>query len=89
MQALPDPNPWVAAVEKIGLGGALVLVIALSLGTAFIFRGPALIRAFNEIAKTISKHKLEKLKIEERVQGRQKNLKSAAEKRRGNKKVSP
>jgi hypothetical protein len=57
------PTEWTEVVRNIGLGGAVVLIIALSLGTAFVLRGPGILNAFARILDTILKHRRETLRI--------------------------
>jgi len=79
-----EPGGWVDSVERIGLGGTVVLILALCAGTAFIVRGPALLNSLNNIINTILKHQREKKRIAEKIKGKQKNLNSALSARRRN-----
>lgn len=81
-----DPGGWVDAVERIGLGGTVILILTLFVGTAFIVRGPALLNSLNGILSTILKHQRENKRIQSKIVGKQENLKSAlgARNRKGN-----
>lgn len=62
-----DPGSWPDVVERIGLGGALLLILALAFGTAFIFQGPAIIQAFNRTVEIILIHKRKSKRVAEKV----------------------
>jgi len=79
-----EPGPWVDAVERIGLGGTVVLILALFAGTAFLLRGPALLNSVNGIINTILKHRRENKRINEKIASKQANLKTALEARKRN-----
>lgn len=70
-------------VDRVGLGGAILLVFAI--GIAFNLH--KIIRAFDGLVKTILKHKREKVKVLAKVQQKQANLRNAisAAKRNGKK----
>lgn len=82
--ALPDPGPWVDAAERIGLGGTVILILALGLSVSFIFRGPAYLNAINEITKTILKYRKERKRIPEKIKNKQRNLNAALSARKRN-----
>lgn len=81
---LPEPGPWVSAVKDIGLGGTVILILALGLGASFIFRGPAYVKAFNEVLKTCLKYSKEKKRVPRKVEGKKSNLDAALSARRRN-----
>ncbi|PZA13182.1 hypothetical protein DNX69_02020 [Rhodopseudomonas palustris] len=70
-------------VERIGLGGALLLVLTLSFGVAFIIRGPALVQAFNKTLEIVLKHRRLMLDVQRKVEGKQSNIQSAIQQARG------
>ena len=75
-----QPGDWPSVVQQIGLGGALLLIAALSLGTAIAFRLPGILRECNTILTTILKHRREGRRIEDKVKSKQQNLKEKIEK---------
>lgn len=83
---LPEAGPWIDAVERIGLGGTVVIILALGLAVSVIFKGPAYLAAVNEITKTILKYRIDRAKIPAKIKGKQENLRAAlsARKRNGN-----
>ncbi len=83
---LPDPGPWVASVEHIGLGGTVILILALCIGISIIFRGPAYIKACNEVLQTCLKYSKEKKRIPNKIKGKKANLDSALSARKRNEK---
>ncbi|MDF3813966.1 MULTISPECIES: hypothetical protein [Rhodopseudomonas] len=83
-EVLPDPGQWVSAVERIGIGNTVLLILALGLGVSFVFRGPAYIRAFNEVLATILKYQKEKKRIPNKVENKQQNLNAALDARKRN-----
>jgi hypothetical protein len=74
-----EPGGWIDAAERIGLGGALLLILALGLATAFVTRGPGLINALNGVLDTILKHQRKKKWIDAKIAEKQQNLKRAIE----------
>ena len=79
-----EPGGWIESVERIGLGGSILLILALSVGMAFIIRGPALIGALNRILNTILKHQRDKKRIAARIEDKKANLKTALDARKRN-----
>jgi preprotein translocase subunit SecY len=72
-KGLVDPSGWGDLVEKIGLGGAVILIFAL--GVAFNLH--KIINALNGFLKTMLKHQREKKRIPIKIKEKQKNLKNA------------
>jgi hypothetical protein len=81
---LPDPGPWIGAVERIGIGNTVVLILALGLGISFVFRGPTYIRALNEVLTTYLKYKKEKQRVPAKIKAKQANLNAALDARKRN-----
>ncbi|MEY9135999.1 hypothetical protein ACVIWV_007425 [Bradyrhizobium diazoefficiens] len=75
--ALPDPGPWIGAVERIGIGNTVVLVLALGFASSLPFQGAAYLRAINELVKTVSKYRKEKTRVPDKIKGKQANLGAA------------
>jgi hypothetical protein len=84
--ALPDPGPWIGAVERIGIANTVALILALGIAVSMVFRGPAYVHALNEIYKTYLRYKKEKQRLPAKIKGKQANLNAAlaARKRNGN-----
>jgi hypothetical protein len=77
------PAEWADVVRSIGLGGAVVLIIVLSLGTAFVVRGPGILNSFNRILDTYLKHQRETIRIKDKIRTNQEKLALALEDRKG------
>lgn len=81
---LPDPGPWVAAVERIGILNTILVVLALGFAVSFVFRGPAYVRALTEMLSVILKYRKEKKRIPTKSKNKQINLTTALEARKRN-----
>jgi hypothetical protein len=81
---LPEPGPWIDAVDRIGLGGVVILILALGVGISIPFRGPAYIDAINRVLQTFLKHSREKKRVPQKVKDKQQNLKAALSARKRN-----
>jgi hypothetical protein len=82
--ALPDAGPWIDSVERIGLGGTLIVILVLGFAISLIFRGPGYLLAINELLKTVLKYRSEKKRVPEKVKSKQDNLKAALSARKRN-----
>jgi hypothetical protein len=82
--ALPDPGPWIGAVERIGIGNTVILIFALGLSVSVVFRGPAYVKGLNEVLKTVLKYRTEKKRISAKIGDKQVNLTAALDARKRN-----
>jgi len=75
---------WALVAQQIGLGGAVLLIITLSIGTAFIVRGPGLLDRINKMLEIVLKHRRETRRINEKLRIQQAELRLALENRKRN-----
>jgi len=82
--ALPDPGPWIEAVERIGIANTVVLILALGIAISIPLRGPAYLKGLNEVIKTVLKYRTEKARVSAKVKEKQANLNAALDARKRN-----
>ena len=82
--ALPDPGPWITAVERIGITNTVILVLALGLAVSIVFQGPTYLKALHEFYKTRLKYLKDKERVPEKIKGKQANLNAAIAARKRN-----
>lgn len=70
-----DPGSWPEVAQKIGLGGAVVLILALGLGIGLATRGPEFVKAFNVFLDTILTHMRESKRINAQIRKDKEQLK--------------
>ena len=79
---------WALVAQQIGLGGAVLLILTLSLVTGFILRGPALLEKLNKTLEIVLKHRRETKRINEKLRNQQSELRLALENRKRNNGIS-
>lgn len=62
-----DAGQWADVAQRIGLGGAVVLVLAIGLAIGFATRGPEFLKALNGVLETILSHRRESKRITEEL----------------------
>jgi|GEM_PF-2372182 len=82
--ALPDPGPWVGAVERIGIANTVVLILALGLAISVVFHGPAYLKALHQFYSTFLKYRKDKKRVPGKIKGKQANLNAALAARKRN-----
>ncbi|WP_157080904.1 hypothetical protein [Methylobacterium variabile] len=69
-----DAGQWADVAQRIGLGGAVTLILTIGLAIGLATRGPEFLKALNGFLETILAHRRESRRITEELERDRKRL---------------